>query len=357
MALGWAIVGIGSHADLKIAPAMNLANDSKLVAVYSRDQGRADAFAQAHGAEAAYSGLDTLLADSRIDAVFIASPNHLHAPQTIQAAAAGKHVLCEKPMANSVSDAAAMVAACRDHGVTLGLGFEIRFHPAHVWARRLIGDGTIGRIRLAHGQWGRGNRGEPEHLPRVGLRGWWETPELIGDASVLVGLGVHVFDLMRFLLQEEVVEVVAMTDGQTASQTLEHIATIALRLQQRSAGSSPSGGTIAQVMCGRMLPDTQNDLALYGSDGRFATRETIWEARLGRAEVVSSTVNDAEAYDYDYLANFVAELEDFHDALKHDRAPSATGQDGLVATRITAAAIESAKTGRTVRISQEPHCH
>ena len=348
MSLGWAIAGIGSHADLKIAPAIARASDCHLVAVYSRDQGRAGAFADTHGADVAYSSLDAMLADSRVDAVFVASPNHLHAPQAIRAAAAGKHVLAEKPMANSVSDAAAMIAACRDHSVTLGLGFELRFHPAHLWARRLIDDGTIGRIRLAHGQWGRGNRGEPEHLPRVGLREWWETPELIGEASVLVGLGVHVFDLMRFLMRDEVVEVVAMTDGQTGTQPLEHIATIALRM---------SSGAIAQVMCGRMLPDTQNDLALYGSDGRIATKETVWEARLGRAEVVSATVNHAESYGYDYLANFVAELEDFHDALKHDRPPSATGEDGLRAARITAAAIESAKTGRVVKIPQQQHCH
>ena len=348
MSLGWAIAGIGSHADLKIAPAIARARDSRLVAVYSRDQGRADAFAEKHCAAAAYSNLDAMLADSRVDTVFVASPNYLHAPQTIKVAAAGKHVLAEKPMANSVSDAAAMIDACRDHGVALGVGFELRFHPAHLWARQLIDDGAIGRIRLVHGQWGRGNRGEPEHLPRTGLRGWWETPELIGEASVLVGLGVHVFDLIRFLLCEEVVEVVAMTDGQTDSQPLEHIATIALRM---------SSGTIAQVMCGRMLPDTQNDLALYGSDGRIATRETIWEARLGRAEVVSARVNQAETYEYDYLANFVAELEDFHDALKQDRAPSATGDDGLRAARITAAAIESAKTGRAVKITSVVHSH
>lgn len=348
MSLGWGIIGIGSHADLKLAPAIERADDARLVAVYSRDQGRADAFAESHGAQEAYSDLDALLGDPRIDAVFVASPNHLHAPQTIRAAAAGKHVLVEKPMANSVTDAAAMVAACRDHGVSLGLGFELRFHPAHLWARRLIDEGAIGRIRLAHAQWGRGNRGEPEHLPRTGLREWWETPELIGDASVLVGLGVHVFDLFRFLLREEVVEVVAMTDGQTERQPLEHIATIALRM---------SSGAIAQVMCGRMLPDTQNDLALYGSDGRFATKETIWEARLGRAEVVSAAGSDSAAWEYDYLANFVAELEDFHRALEQDRPPSATGDDGLHATQITAAAIESAKTGKTVRVQERVHTH
>ena len=74
MSLGWAIAGIGSHADLKIAPAIARAQDSQLVAVYSRDQGRADDFAEKHGADAAYSTLDAMLADSRVDAVFVASP-------------------------------------------------------------------------------------------------------------------------------------------------------------------------------------------------------------------------------------------------------------------------------------------
>ena len=348
MPLGWGIIGIGSHADLKIAPAMKLADDASLVAVFSRDQARANAFAEKHGAQAACSDLDALLSDSRVDAVFVASPNYLHASQTIRAASAGKHVLAEKPMATTVSDCAAMVDACLDHGVKLGMGFELRFHPAHIWAQRLIDDGAIGRIRLAHGQWGRGNRGEPEHRPRVGLREWWETPELIGDASVLVGLGVHVFDLMRFLLREEVVEVVAMTDGQTTRQPLEHIATIALRM---------TSGVIAQVMCGRMLPDTQNDLALYGSDGRIATKETVWEARLGRMEVVSATANDTAVWEYDYLANFVAELNDFRDALENDRDPAATGDDGLHAAQITDAAIESAKTGRMVKLEMKAHRH
>ena len=118
-----------------------------------------------------------------------------------------------------------------------------------------------------------------------------------------------------------------------------------------------TSGTIAQVMCGRMLPDTQNDLALYGSDGRIATKETVWEARLGRMEVVSPTVSDTTSWDYDYLANFVAELNDFRDALQHDREPAATGDDGLHAAQITDAAIQSAKTGRMVKVEMRAHRH
>jgi 1,5-anhydro-D-fructose reductase (1,5-anhydro-D-mannitol-forming) len=79
MALGWAVISTGLHVDQKIAPAINATSDAELVAICSRDQGRADACAQKHGAKAAYGDLGALLRDSRVDAVFIASPNALHA--------------------------------------------------------------------------------------------------------------------------------------------------------------------------------------------------------------------------------------------------------------------------------------
>ena len=128
MAFGGGIVSTGRHPGLKVAPAMGAASGAELVAVYSRDQGRADAFAQRHGARAAYSKLGDLLGDSRVDGVFVSSPNALHAEHVVQAAQAGKHVLCEKPMATTVADAVRMVQACRRAGVTLGVAFHLRQH-------------------------------------------------------------------------------------------------------------------------------------------------------------------------------------------------------------------------------------
>ena len=113
VAMGWAIIGAGTHPHLKIAPAMQAARDTQLVAVYSRARERAETFAQNHNAKAAYDSVDALLRDSRVDAVFVASPNYLHAAHTLQAARAGKHVLAEKPMATKLQDALAMVRGCR----------------------------------------------------------------------------------------------------------------------------------------------------------------------------------------------------------------------------------------------------
>ena len=137
MPFGWGIVGTGKHPDRKIAPAMAAADGGELVGVYSRDQHRAEAFAQKHDARAAYSQLGDLLKDSRVDGVFVSSPNALHAEHVVQAAEAGKHVLCEKPMATTIADAVRMLQACRRAGVTLGIAFNLRQHPAYVRAREL----------------------------------------------------------------------------------------------------------------------------------------------------------------------------------------------------------------------------
>src|SRR5260370_31156269 len=116
---GWGIVSTGRHPDVKIAPAIAAAAGGELVGVYSRDQHRAEAFAQKHDARVAHSQLGDLLKDSRVDGVFVASPNALHADHVVQAAAAGKHVLSEKPLATTITDAVRMLKACRLAAVTL----------------------------------------------------------------------------------------------------------------------------------------------------------------------------------------------------------------------------------------------
>ena len=258
MPFGWGIVSTGKHPDVKIAPAMAAANGGELVGVYSRDQHRAEAFAQKHGARAAYSRLSDLLKDARVDGVFVSSPNALHAEHVVQAAEAGKHVLCEKPMATTIADAVRMLKACRRAGVTLGVAFDLRQHPAYIRARDLVAAGTLGRIVLAQAQWAFGVRGRDGSPPRTPLTQWWDTPELIGGASTMMGTGVHSVDLLRFVLGAEVDEITAVTDGQTVARPLEQLACLTLRF---------GNGTLGQVVASRLLPDSRNDFRVYGSPG------------------------------------------------------------------------------------------
>ena len=340
--LGWGIISAGLHPENKIAPAIARAEGAGLAAVYSRDQLRAEAFAERHGARTAYDDLDAMLADAAVDAVFIASPNSLHAQHGIKAAAAGKHVLVEKPMTTTLEDSVALVQACRSRGVKLGVGFELRCHPGHVTARRQVAQGTLGTITMAQAQWGFGVRGQETPEPRTGLRQWWMQPEMIGGAAAIMGTGVHTIDLLRFLLGQEVTEVAALTNGQTPDQPLETIAALNLRF---------SGGCIATVFCGRTLPDSRNDFALYGVSGRITGRATLWEAQQGKLEMVSDSANYTEVYPADYLGNFTALIEDFGRAVAQDQEPAATGMDGLRVVEITLAALESAREGRTVKLT------
>ena len=341
MPLGWAVISTGMHVDNKIAPAINATPDAELVATYSRDQGRAEACAHKHGAMAAYSDLGALLRDARVDAVFIASPNALHAQHALQAAQAGKHVFSEKPMTTTMEDAVAMVRTCRARGVKLGVGYHLRQHPGLREARRLIAEGVLGSVALAQGQWGFGVRGQGTPPPRTGLRQWWDDPELMGHASTMMGTGVHVVDALRFVLDQEVVEVAAISDGQTPERPLEQLLAMTLHFD-RSA--------IATVCCGRRLPDSRNDLVIYGSLGRIIGRDALWEVRQGTFDVVSETVHKTDTYPQQPLANFIDELDDFHRAIREDREPAATGIDGLRVVQVTLAMIASARDKRTVRI-------
>ena len=323
MAIGWGIVSTGRHPDVKVVPAMSSADDTHVAAAYSRDMGRAEAFAKKHDIPRAYDSLDGLLADPDVDAVFISSPNFLHASHTIAAARAGKHVMVEKPMAVSVDEAAEMVRACEEAGVKLGVGFQLRHHPGHQQAREVIEQGTLGVISMVQGQWCLGVRGAVSPPQRSGLSDWWGVPEMIG-ASTLMGTGVHVIDLLHYLMGQTIVEVSALTDGQTDQRPLEQAAAIAVRFED---------GTIGTVCCGRRVPDTENDAMVYGSEGRVALRGTLWEAMTGELHVESETVNLSESYQHDLLTLYRLQTESFNRAIRNDAPFQASGEDGCVRWR------------------------
>ena len=341
MAIGWGFIGTGNYPNSRIAPAAALADHTSIVAAYSRDRQRAEEFAKNHGAQAAYTSVEELLADSRVDVVFIASPNHLHAEFTQMAAKAGKHVLVEKPMATTVSDCVDMIRACKANGVRLGLGFQLRFHPGHIEASRLVREGALGEVSLVQGLIGSGVRGQTRREIRSGLRSWWESPEMVGNAMTFIGSGVHCMDAVENLIGQTVVEVAAITDGQTEDTPLESLVSLSLRF---------SGGAIGTLCSSSRVPDAINDVTVYGSDGRIILRDASRPAMGGRLELVSETENADVTYDSDPLALAKWQIEGFNRAITNGEESHATGSDGLRSVQITQAMIESAKTRRTVRV-------
>ena len=324
---------------------MALAEDTQLVATYSRDMGRAEGFAKKHGFLAAYDSLEDLLGDSKVDAVFIASPNHLHGAHTQMAANAGKHVLVEKPMALTVNEGLDMVRTCRAKGVRLGVGFQFRYHPGHAEASRLVREGVLGNIALAQVQIGGGTRGELSRAPRTGLSEWWEHPEMIGGASTMIGAGIHAVDDLHFILGQTITELAALTDGQTPAAPLETLAAMCLRFD---------GGAVATLCSSSRVPDFKNDVTIYGSDGHMVLKDTSRPTFAGGLEVSSETVNTTHSYGPDPLALFTWQTEAFNRAIQMDEDPPASGIAGLKAVQVTVAMIESASTGRTVKLEPLP---
>ncbi|HYN69860.1 MAG TPA: Gfo/Idh/MocA family oxidoreductase [Candidatus Eisenbacteria bacterium] len=196
--LRWGILSTADIARHKVIPGMQKAKRCAVVAIASRDAGTARRVADELGIPSAHGSYEGLLADPEVDAVYIPLPNHLHAEWTIAAARAGKHVLCEKPLALSVADAERMVAACDAAGVRLMEAFMYRLHPSWVAVRELVGSGRIGELRAVQ-SWFSFFNDDPGNIRNIREAG----------GGALLDLGCYVVNLSRMLFASEPVRVEA----------------------------------------------------------------------------------------------------------------------------------------------------
>ena len=193
--------GILSTADIgmkKVTPAIQAAQNCEVIALASRDMARATAAASELGIPAAYGGYEALLMADDIDAVYIPLPNDLHAEWTVKAAAAGKHVLCEKPLAMDASEAEEMVRFCEDAGVKLGEAFMYRHHPTWVETIRLVRSGAIGDLQGVQ-SWFSYFNDDPENIRN--------RPENGGGA--IMDIGCYNINVSRLLFDAEPVRIEA----------------------------------------------------------------------------------------------------------------------------------------------------
>lgn len=327
--LRWGIVGLGRIATTEIAPAINALPNAELQAVVSRDQGRADAFAAEHHARRALTDYDALLADPDVEAVYIATPNALHADQVVAAASAGKQVLCDKPLATTVADAHRAVDACAAAGVALGMTFQTRFHPGMAEAAELVRQGTLGRIVLAQVEMSAGR-----NLPK----GWRTDPALAGLGTIN-NIGVHAFDLLGYLLDSQVREVAVMVDREPGYQ-VDTAASVLLRFDN---------DTIAYVNANQSVSHPQDDVVLYGSDGRVVGRNLSRPNRDGTLTVVVDG-NPPTTTDLRTAGVYQALVGAFTDAVLQGNEPSPSGTDGLRSVQLTDAIATAVAESRTVTV-------
>lgn len=197
----WGVLGAANIAVRKVIPAMQRGRMSRVVAIASRDLAKARAAADALDIPRAYGSYEELLADAEIEAVYNPLPNHLHVPWSIRAAEAGKHVLCEKPIALSAAEARTLLAARDRTGVQIGEAFMVRTHPQWIKVRELIDAGRIGELRLIVGHFSYYRRDFDDIRSRLEFGG-----------GALMDIGCYPITLARWLFNAEPIEVVAQIE-------------------------------------------------------------------------------------------------------------------------------------------------
>jgi predicted dehydrogenase len=197
----WGILGTADIAMKKVIPAMRGSPASVPYAIASRDIAQARAAADRLGIPRAYGSYEELLADGDVEAVYNPLPNHMHVPWSVRAAEAGKHVLCEKPIALSAAEARALLAARDANGVQMAEAFMVRTHPQWELVAQLLTEGRIGPLRLISGHFSYFRR-DPEDIRSV--------PEWGGGA--LMDIGCYPIFIARWMFGAEPTDVVAMLE-------------------------------------------------------------------------------------------------------------------------------------------------
>jgi predicted dehydrogenase len=197
----WGVLGAANIALKKVIPAMQRGHWSRIVAIASRDEAKARAAAGALGIERAYGSYEALLADDDVEAIYIPLPNHMHVPWSIRAAEAGKHVLCEKPIALSAAEARELLAVRDRTGVQIAEAFMVRSHPQWLKVRSLLHAGRIGEVKLISGHFSY-FRIDPDDI---------RSREEWGGGGLL-DIGCYPITLSRWLFAAEPSEVVALVE-------------------------------------------------------------------------------------------------------------------------------------------------
>ncbi len=203
--IGFAVVGLGTIAQSAVLPCFARSRKSKLVALVSRDKKKAVQLARKFKARFAYSQdeYSACLANPEVSAIYIATPPGEHAAFTIEAARAGKHVLCEKPLAATVEQSAAMVEACRQNGVLLMTAYRKYFEAGSLQLKNLIRRGDLGRIDVIHTAF------SELHSPKVSQA--WLLDSKAAGGGPLTDLGVYCVNTTRWLVDEDPVEASAQS--------------------------------------------------------------------------------------------------------------------------------------------------
>jgi predicted dehydrogenase len=323
----WGVLGVASIATRRVIPAMQRGEWSEVVAIASRDLQKASQAASALGVARAHGSYDELLSDPGVDAVYIPLPNHLHVPWTIRAAEAGKHVLCEKPIAMNAREAESLLAVRDRTGVVIQEAFMVRTHPQWCAARDLVRDGRIGQLREVVGCFSYCNNdaGNVRNVVEYGGGG-------------LMDIGCYLVATARWLFDREPARVFAAIDRDPATR-VDRLASITLDFE--------SGHAIGT--CGTQHTLYQR-VQVFGTSGRIDL-DSPFHAPPDRSCVL--VVDDGRDYfgggseriEFAPCNQYTIQGDRFSQAVREKLAPAVPLEDSAANMRVIDALFRSAESG------------
>ncbi|MGB6130669.1 MAG: Gfo/Idh/MocA family oxidoreductase [Acidobacteriaceae bacterium] len=324
--LGWCIVGLGRISMGHFMPGVADSQTGKLTALVSGHREKAEKQAAMYNVPSPsiydYENFDEIAADKAIDAVYIALPNSMHAEYTVRAAKAGKHVLCEKPMATSVADCRKMIEECAKHRVKLMIAYRCQYHPLHLKAMELIRSGAIGQVQTLESAFG---------FP---IQPWfvldgvrtpeWRLNKKMAGGGPLVDVGIYSLNACRYLTGEEPAEIkgTASTidkDGRFAeveendAWTMQFPSGILASCATTYGGDTGGGGFFK----------------VHGSKGWLGMEPAFpYQGMRLTARLADGTMLDLPDPWHD-PAQFAAQADYFAGCVWNNREPKTDGQEGL----------------------------
>jgi len=331
--VGFAVIGLGNIAQSSVLPAFARCKRAKLAALVSRDRKKAAKLARLYKAPKSYSNEEyaACLANPEVAAVYIATPQGEHLEFTVHAAEAGKHVLCEKPLAANVEQSAQMVEACERHGVLLMTAYRKYFEPSTLFLKKLIHDGKLGKIDVIHTAF--------SELHGPSSPAWLRDAQLAGGGPMM-DLGVYCVNTSRWLVEEDPVEASARvwTHDTTRYREVEEGLTFCLQFASGLVvqGSSTYSSAMSSFI---YVQGTKGWVCLSPA---FAFEE---ERRL------SGKINGRWLEKrFKLIDEFAPEIEAFAKAIQHNDTVAADGLQGHRDMIILRALYDSARNQEPVDI-------
>jgi len=327
----WGVIGAGGIAHRRTLPVIGQVYNGSLSVVM--DIREPEKLGRLYNADWTDS-LEAAVSRDDVDAVYVASPVHLHAEHVMAAARAGKQVLCEKPLARSVAEARAMVEACVESGVLLREAYRHRYHGAHAEMQRLISEGVIGKVIFAQVHWA-------FLYPKM-EGAWRQAPELGGGGS-LADVGCHALNLLEMLVGRTS-RLAAVTGTLIQDYEVDDLATVLLEFE----GGAQGAVTTSFCLSGNVMPTSLN---VYGANGAMLAVNTLTQGTGGEASLITEPDGRRTPIQYTPVNTFAKQLETFGDAVTAGERTTIDEADELVRVmKMLEGSYTSSRTGAFVRI-------